>query len=192
MTIFLILAPYGALTMLMLVTSATLSVFAAACVCLAVIALDAVRGRSVKLLGTGSAVLFAGIGSYLALIDPALSTSKVRLAVDAGVFTISAGSILVRHPFTLQYALESVPAETAAMPGFLRANYIITSAWTAAALLMMLSNLAMLYVPSLPIWTSLLIASAARNSAVYFTKWYPRYRKLRSGTPPAAAVPTAH
>ena len=192
MTIFLILAPYGAFTMLMLVTSAMLSVFAAASVCFAVIVLDAVRGRSVKLLGAGSAVLFAGIGSYLALIDPALSTSKVRLAVDAGVFIISAGSLLIRYPFTLQYALESVPAETAAMPGFLRANYIITSAWTAAALLMMLSNLAMLYVPGLPIWTTLLTASAARNSAVYFTKWYPQYRKLKSGMPPAKAVPTGH
>ena len=189
MTIFLILAPYGAFTMLMLVTSAMLSVFAAASVCLAVIVLDAVRGRSVKLLGAGSAVLFAGIGSYLALIDPALSTSKVRLAVDAGVFILSAGSLLVRYPFTLQYALESVPAETAAMPGFLRANYIITGAWTAAALLMMLSTLAMLYVPGLPVWISLLIAFAARNSAVYFTKWYPQYRKRGV---PAKAVPTAH
>jgi hypothetical protein len=192
MTIFLILAPYGAFTTLMLVTSAMLSVFAAASICLAVIALDAVRGRSVKLLGAGSVVLFAGIGSYLVLIDPALSTSKVKLVVDTGIFIISAGSILIRYPFTLQYALESVPAETAAMPGFLRANYIITGAWTAAALLMMLSNLAMLYVPSLPIWTGLLIAFAARNSAVYFTKWYPHYRKLKSGMPPAEAVPTAH
>ena len=191
MTIFLILAPYGAFTMLTLVTSAMLSVFAAASVCLVVIVLDAVRGRSVKLLGAGSAILFAGIGSYLALIDPALSTSKVKLAVDAGVFILSAGSLLIRYPFTLQYALEKVPAETAAMPGFLRANYIITGAWTAATLLMMLSTLAMVYVPGLPIWSSLLMAFAARNSAVYFTKWYPQYRKLKSGVP-AKAVPTAH
>ena len=77
------------------------------------------------------------------------------------------------------------------MPGFLRANYIITGAWTAATLLMMLSTLAMLYVPGLPIWSSLLIAFVARNSAVYFTKWYPQYRKLKSGVP-AKAVPTAH
>ncbi len=191
MTIFLILAPYGAFTMLMLATSAVPSAFAAASVCLAVIVLDAVRGRSVKLLGAASAVLFAGIGGYLALIDPALSASKVKLAVDTGIFTISAGSLLIRYPFTLQYALESVPAETAAMPGFLRANYIITGAWTAAALLMMLSNLAMLYVPGLPIWTGLLIAFAARNSAVYFTKWYPHYRRLKQGIPPTEAMPTA-
>jgi hypothetical protein len=189
MTIFLILAPYGVFASLMLVASATLSLFAASFVCLAVIALDVWRGRSVKLLGAGSAIVFAGLGAYLTLLDPSLSRSAVRFFVDAGIFAISAGSMLIRYPFTLQYAIEAVPAETAGMPGFLRANYIITAAWTAAALLMMLANMAVLYVPGLPIWLSLAIAFAARNSAVYFTKWYPQYRRTKLDTPPAEALP---
>lgn len=192
MTIFLILAPYGAFTSLMLVTSATLSVFGAAALCLATISLDLANGRSVKIFAAGSAILFAGIGIYLALIDPALSNSKVKLAVDSGIFAISLGSILVRYPFTLQYALESLPAETAAMPGFLRANYIITGAWTLASLLMMLANVAVLYVPGLPIWLSLVAAFAARNSALYFTKWYSERRKLKYAKPPANALPHTH
>jgi len=179
MAIFLILAPYGAFTFLMVVTTATASLFAAAASCLAVIVLDAVRGRAVKILGAGSAVLFAGLGLYVILLDPAMSPSAVKLAVDIGIFAISLGSMLFRRPFTLQYAIEAVPAETAAMPGFLRANYIITGAWTVAALLMMLSNLAMLYVPGLPFWTGLAIAFAARNSALYFTKWYPTYQRIK-------------
>jgi hypothetical protein len=190
MTIFLILAPYGAFAFLMLVTSATVSLFASAAVCLAVIALDVARGRSIKVLGAGSAVLFAGIGGYVALVDPAPSSAAVKLAVDAGIFLISAISMLIRYPFTLQYALEAVPAETAAMPGFARSNYIITGAWTAALLLMMIGNVAMLYMPGLPIWSSLLIAFAARNSAVYFTKWYPQHQKARYGMAAAGALPT--
>jgi hypothetical protein len=67
---------------------------------------------------------------------------------------------------------------------------MITAAWTVATLLMMLSNLAMLYLPGLPIWASLLIAFAARNSAVYFTRWYPQYRRLKYD-PPASALPSA-
>jgi len=189
MTIFLILAPYGAFAFLMLVTSAAISLFAAASVCLAVIALDAVRGRSLKILGAGSAVVFVGIGGYLVGINPSLSQSAVKFLVDTGMFVVAAGSMLVRRPFTLQYAVEAVPAETAGMPGFLRANYVITSVWTAAMLLMMLGNVAMLYIPGLPIWTGLAIAFAARNSAVYFTKWYPTYRKMKYGTPPADALP---
>lgn len=189
MSIFLILAPYGAFAFLMLVTSGAISLFAAASVCLAVIALDAVRGRSVKILGAGSTIVFVGVGGYLVGIDPSLSQSAVKFLVDTGMFVVAAGSMLVRRPFTLQYAVEAVPAETAGMPGFLRANYVITSVWTAAMLLMMLGNVAMLYIPGLPIWTGLAIAFAARNSAVYFTKWYPTYRRMKYGTPPADALP---
>ena len=179
MAIFLILAPYGAFSFLMLATSATVSLFAAAGTCLVVIAIDAIRGRSIKILGVGSAVLFAGLGLYLLVWHPTWSNSAVRLAVDTGVFMISLGSMLLRRPFTLQYAIEAVPAETAAMPGFLRASYIITGAWTAATLLMMASNVAMLYVPGLPFWTGLAIAFAARYSALYFTRWYPEYQRLK-------------
>ncbi|MBR0759333.1 hypothetical protein [Bradyrhizobium japonicum] len=188
MAIFLILAPYGAYTFLMLVTSATISVFAASAICLATITIDVARGRSVKILAMGSAIVFAAIGLYLALIDPKLGTLGVKLSVDIGIFVISLGSMLVRHPFTLQYAVETVPAETAAMPGFLTANYVITGAWTAAALLMMAAKIALLYVPGLPLWSGLAVAFAARNSAIYFTKWYPEYRQIKYGAP-ASAMP---
>src|SRR6266481_3427828 len=137
MTIFLILAPYGAFAFLMLVTSATVSLFAAATICLAVIAFDAVRGRSIKILGAGSVIVFAAIGGYVTLIDPALSNSVIKFAVDTGIFLVSLLSIVARHPFTRQYALEVVDAETARQPGFMRATYIITWAWTGAMLLMM-------------------------------------------------------
>lgn len=186
MTIFMILAPYGIYALLMLLTSATVSVFAGAAVCLATVAVDVARGRSAKMLAAGSAILFAGIGLYLVFINGALGTLAIKVSVDAGIFIISLGSMLIRRPFTLQYAIESVPAEIAAMPGFLRANYIITGAWTVAALLMMAANIVLLYVPGLPIWSGLAIAFAARNSAIYFTKWYPEYRRIKYDAPHGA------
>ena len=192
MTIFLILAPYGAFAFLMLVTSAAVSLFSAAAICLAVIAFDVVRGRSVKILGVGSVVVFTAVGGYVALFDPGAATSAIKFAVDAGIFLVSLLSIVFRRPFTLQYAIEAVDAETARLPGFLRATYAITWAWTGAAFLMMIGNIALLYVPGLPLWSGLLVAFAARNSAVYFTKWYPEYRKAKYGTPPANALPEAH
>ena len=123
------------------------------------------------------------------LLDPALGTTAVKIAVDAGIFLVSLVSILIRRPFTLQYALEVVDAETEKVPGFMRANYVITWAWTGAALLMMVGNIALIYVPGLPLWSGLLIAFAARNSAIYFTKWYPQYRKAKYGSAPANALP---
>ncbi|CCE03511.1 hypothetical protein [Bradyrhizobium sp. STM 3809] len=188
MTIFLILAPYGVYAALMMVVSATLSLAVAAALCLAVVALDVVQGRSVKILGLGSAIVFAAVAAYLQLIDPRMSHSAVRLAVDCGIFALSLGSMLLRVPFTLQYAIEVVPPETAAIPGFLRANYVITGAWALSTLLMIVGNLMTLYVPGLPYWTGLAIAFAARNSALYFTRWYPEYRKTKDIAAQTAAA----
>lgn len=180
MTLFLILAPYGAFAALMLLTSSAISLFAAAAICLAVIALDVWRGRTIKILGAGSVVTFVAVGLYVSLIDPATSASMVHLAVDAGILLVTLFSLAIRQPFTLQYALEVRDAETARLPAFVSANYVITWAWAAASLLMMLGNAAMIYIPWLPFWAGLLIAFAARNTAVYFTKWYPDYRRAKS------------
>jgi hypothetical protein len=166
MTIFLILAPFGSFALLMLVTSAPVALFVSAAICLAVIAFDLLRGRQIKMLGAGSVVLFGTLGGYIILVDPGLSSSAVKLTVDAGVLAISLVSIACRFPFTLQYAREMVDAETAGLPGFIKANYII------------------IYSPELPLWAGVAIAFAARNTAMYFTKWYPEYRKAKYGPLP--------
>jgi hypothetical protein len=189
MTIFLILAPFGAFALLMLVTSAEIALFASAAICLAVLGIDVARGRSVKMLGAGSVVVFSGIGAYVALVDPNLSHSAVKLAVDFGILAISLASLIIRKPFVLQYAVEEVDAATARLPGFLKATYIITWAWTGAVVLMIIGNMLTIYVPGLPLWFGLVIAFAARNSAAYFTTWYPQYRKAKEGAAPANALP---
>jgi hypothetical protein len=189
MTIFLILAPYAAFAFLMLVSSAAVSLFIAAAICLAVIAYDFIGGRSTKILGVGSVLAFSAVYFYVEWINPSLSVSAAKFAVDTGIFLVTLASIAIGKPFTLQYALEVIDAETAKLPGFIRANYTITLAWSAAMLLMMAGNVALIYVPGLPLWSGLLIAFAARNSAVYFTKWYPEYRRAKYGKPPANALP---
>jgi hypothetical protein len=192
MAIFLILAPFGAFALLMLVTTAEVSLFTAAAICLAVIGIDIYRGRAIKILGAGSVILFSGLGAYVALIDPQLGSSAVKLSIDIGMLAISLASLIIRKPFILQYALEEVDAETAKQPGFIKAVYLITWAWNAAFVLMIVGNVLTIYVPGLPLWSSLVIAFAARNSAAYFTTWYPQYRKAKYGTPPANALPGTH
>src|SRR5258708_10583661 len=123
MTIFLILAPYGAFSLLMLAASATVSLFASAAICLTVITYDVARGRSIKILGAGSMVLFAALGAYLTLVDSSLSNSAVKLTVDAGVFAVSLASIALRFPFTLQFAPEMIDTHTPQLPCFLKPDY---------------------------------------------------------------------
>ncbi len=187
MTIFLILAPYGGFAILMLVSSATTSLFAAAAICLSVVLYDVLGGRSIKMLGLGSAVIFAALGAYLALTNAAWSSSAVKLAVDTGVLTIALVSLALRKPFTLQYAREMVNAETAGLPDFLAANYVITWAWVLAFLLMILANALLIYLPGLPLWLGLATVFAARNTAVYFTRWYPEHRRAKHADKAIAA-----
>lgn len=187
MTTILIMLPYVTYAALMLV-SPMLSVTVGAALCLAAVIVDLARGRSVKLLSAGSAIVFAGLACYRGLIDPAMSAAATQLAVDSGVFAIALGSILARFPFTLQYALEAQSADTVAMSGFRRTNYVITGVWALATALMIVANATMLYVPGLPIWTGLAVAFAARNSALYFTKWYPVYYRLKRETPEVSTL----
>jgi hypothetical protein len=184
MTIFLILAPFGSFALLMLVTSAQVSLFTSAAICLAVVGIDVYSGRSIKMLGAGCVVVFAGLGAYVTLVDPNLSHSAVKLVVDIGVLAISLASMAIRKPFVLQYALEEVDAETAKLPSFKKAIYLITWAWTGAFVLMIIGNVLTICVPGLPLWSGLVIAFAARNSAAFFTTWYPQYRKEKYGAPP--------
>jgi hypothetical protein len=187
MTIFLILAPFGAFGVLMLVTTAAVSLFATAGLCLAIVGYDVIRGGSVKMFMAGAVIVFGALGCYITLVDGNWSGVAVRTAVDIGFLAIALLSMAVRLPFTLQYARENVDHATAQLPGFMRANYIITGAWTGALVLMLIADILMIYVPNLPLWIGLGIAFAARNCAVYFTKWYPQYRRAKYG-PPAAAV----
>ena len=189
MTIFLIFAPFAAFALLMLVTPATVSLFAGAAIAATIIGYEVSCGRSIKILAAGAVIMFSALGGYISLIDGDWSATEVRLAVDIGTLAIALGSIAIRVPFTLQYAREIVDAETIKMPGFMRANYIITWAWTGAFVLMLIANLLMIYIPSLPFWAGLGIGVAARNSAVYFTRWYPAYRRAKYATAPASALP---
>lgn len=187
MTLFLLLAPFGAFATLMLVASPTLSLFVAALVALAVIAYDVFRGKSVKILMASSLVLFGALGCYELWSHGNWGTVAVRLAVDGGVLAIALVSIAIRVPFTVQYAREHVAPEVLLLPNFKRVNYILTWAWSAAFLLMLIADALMIYAPGLPLWVSVGIAFAARNAAVYFTKWYPQYRRSRAARP--AALP---
>ena len=61
------------------------------------------------------------------------------------MLAISLASLIIRKPFMLQYALEEVDAETAKLPGFMKAIYIITWAWTGAFVLMIIGNVLTIY-----------------------------------------------
>ena len=140
------------------------------------------------MLGVGTALIFAALGAYQVFGDAPLSKLAVRTAVDGGLFLVGLLSLAFRQPFTLQYAREMAEAEIARSPEFVTANYVITSVWVAAFLLMAAANLLLFNLPDLPLWSGLVIAFAIRNPALYFSKWYPAYRRRKYGPSPALAA----
>ncbi|MFZ5731604.1 MAG: hypothetical protein ACOY4O_02635 [Pseudomonadota bacterium] len=189
MAIFLSLAPFGAFSLLLLLTTAAASASAAAAVAILAIIHDIVRGNSIKIFAAGTVLMFGAMAIYFSATGAEWSDLGVRIAVDLGVIIIALFSLAVRVPFTLQYARESVDAETRALPAFVTANYVMTWVWAAAAALMLVANLTMIYLPSAPLWLGLAIVFGLRNAALWFTNWYPDHLRHIQDKRTAAQTP---
>lgn len=85
------------------------------------------------------------------------------------------GSIVLRNPFTLEYAKEQAPKEVWDSPLFLKVNYRITLAWALAFSFSALAGLYGVIVlhTSDNFWTGWILQIGAMLFAVAFTEWYP-------------------
>lgn len=90
------------------------------------------------------------MGTLLGFAPFFVFIAAVRLRVDAGLVLVVLVSMLVRRPFTLQYAREQIPAELWDNPAFVKTNYLITCAWAVAFIVMVAADLALTYFPELP------------------------------------------
>ncbi len=133
------------------------------------------RARSVKLLDLGTVTLFGGLGLYKLVTGVAWTALDASFRIDLGLFAIVAGSLLVRRPFTLQYAKEQTPPEVWTRPAFMRINYAITAVWAAAFGVSVLSDLGMIYAGE-PRALDAVVSIAAIGGALLYTKRASRPR----------------
>ncbi|MEN4918803.1 hypothetical protein ABE485_09040 [Achromobacter spanius] len=145
----------------------------------AVSALLVIRDRFIlhaapKTLEVGSLILFGALAFATRFPAFAPSILSVRLLVDAGLLAIVLGSIIVGRPFTLQYARERVSPEVAASPMFRRTATRIAMAWAAAFAVIVLADLAMMYVPAVTAVVGTVVILAALGAAAWFTAWLPK------------------
>lgn len=170
MTLFFILAPFATFAVLMATSTVAVGLAASALVAASVLGWEIFNSRSLKALTLGALAIFAVLLTYHTLAEPITATTA-RLVIDGALVLIAVGSMMIRRPFTLQYAREKVDAETQARPP---TNYIITGVWTSAFALMFAADALALYLPEVPVWTIAGIAFLARNGATLFTQWYPK------------------
>ncbi len=141
-------------------------------------------GKAPKILEIGTVILFVGLAlaSLLGLVE--LSVMATRLCVDAGLLVIVLVSMALQKPFTIQYARETVPRAYWSSPDFLRVNRVITAVWALAFVVLVASDLLLLYAPSVPRHVGVTATILALVGAIKFTSWYPdRDKPTESATP---------
>jgi hypothetical protein len=181
MDTLLAFAPFIAFVIFERLTGATWGLIAGAVVSLSLVLREwLIRRRSAKIIEVGSVLLFGGLAAYSRFTEEEWSIAGIRLCVDTGLLIIVLISLLIRSPFTLQYAREKVPQPLWESPTFIRTNYVITTVWALAFAVMAGADLLLLYVPSLPAKVGIGLTILAIVCAIRFTAWYPAQQQARA------------
>jgi hypothetical protein len=160
----------------------------------AILCLNWIRGGTPKMLEYSDVVYFAGLAVVVAFASEGTRTWLELWGgevANIALVAIVLGSIVVRQPFTLQYAKEDVPREFWHTPEFLRVNYLISWVWAAAFLIEAASGWYgdAVLGNSNDIWTGWIIQTFPMIVAAQFTIWYPnRLQAVREGR--ADSAPT--
>jgi hypothetical protein len=145
-----------------------------------------------KLLDITTVVFFALL-SLAALVTTRHDVSdldKYSQAISSGALGIIAlGSIVFRHPFTIDYAKQKAPPEVWPTAVFKRINRVLSSVWSAVFLICALLGLAanQNVAKGLRDWLNWYIPIAAIFLAFRFTTWYPEQARAQQGQPAGRA-----
>jgi tryptophan-rich sensory protein len=88
--------------------------------------------------------------------------------------------MVLRRPFTLQYARERVAPSMWTEPKFIPVNYIITAVWALAFAVLVVIDAAMVYDRALPTRDGIIVTVLALVGAFKFTAWYPARASARN------------
>ena len=166
-------APFVAFAILNHFVTPAFALVVAALVSLGLIIREVLQARSAKILEVGTCILFGGLALYACMTDAAWSVVGVKLAVDVGLLLIVLFSLAIGHPFTMQYAHESVSQDLWGSSKFVYTNRIITLVWLAAFAALVVADFILLYLPDVPHKFSVLLTIGALYGAFKFTMAYP-------------------
>ena len=153
--------------------SADLALWVAFAAAFVVTIRDFVESPSLRLLDAGSLMLFAALALGRGFLDPSLSLALVRFIAEAVLFLLLGATLVLKRPFSVEYARLD-PREAGWPPAlFRKVNYLVSIAWTAAFLAMTLADGAVAFDPRLPLYVSIAVSVIALGLAITFTLRYP-------------------
>jgi len=130
------------------------------------------KGRTLKALEIMTLCNFI----FLAIVAAFTELDKFSRWIPVWNHSLLAGlvlvSLLVKKPFTLQYAREMVPRQSQDDPLFIKANYVISRVWLAIFLLFVALPVSRLLGFGFPRLVNLIIMILGTIGAVKFTFWY--------------------
>jgi hypothetical protein len=129
---------------------------------------DFVERPQLRLLDGANIFLFGPLALWRGFWDPGLSLDALRIIVDAALTAAILFSLVIRRPFSLQYAGRA--GWNAA--DFLRVNYVISLVWLIAFCAMAAADTLGALV-TLPLGAGIGIGVLALAVAVTFTLRYP-------------------
>jgi len=134
---------------------------------------DFVESPSLRWLDAGSLLLFALLAMGRGFLDPGLSLPSVRFIAALSLFLLLGLPLILKRPFSVDYARLD-PREAGWPPAlFLRVNYLVSATWTMAFAVMAAADGAVTFDAGLPLYASVAVSLVALGAAIAFTLRYP-------------------
>ncbi len=130
---------------------------------------------SVKILNLGSTIYFLLLAAAATLLHVGYLEEYAYMAGNLALTLIVLISILIKKPFTLQYAREQVDKEHWDTPGFYRTNLVISWGWFFAFVGMTISSALLGIFEEKETLLNWIIPNLFLVAAIKFTDWYPKH-----------------
>ena len=145
---------------------------------LLILVLGIAFGSRGKLLDLAAIGFFAVLLALGLVVGPSTQVWLERWSGEisnAMIVLVALGSVVLRRPFTLQYAHEMTDREYWDAPLFLHINYVLTWVWIGSFFITAAVGWygdGPLHQPD-NIWTNWIVSIAVLIFAIRFTEWYP-------------------
>jgi len=97
------------------------------------------------------------------------------MLVYAALAAVTFGSILVKIPFTLQFAREMVDRKLWENPGFIRVNNLMTGVWGGIFVINFILSYLMFAAPHYVGWITSPLTYVMLIAGIIYTIWYPAH-----------------
>jgi hypothetical protein len=159
--------------------SVSLAIWVAFAIAFALAIRDFASTKTIRILDGGGMVLFGALALVAGFIAPSLSMQGSRFIIDSGLLAIALASLVMRNPFTLQYARDQVAQEVWDDPRFIRTNYVVTSVWALAFAIMAVADAIATFTKHFPLPLDIAAGLGALALAILFTARYPAFARIR-------------